>query len=60
MKSESGKTPLEILVTLAVLIIIGGVIVAMLYSDLSRDTEKTEDNTQITSENETNEVNEIY
>ncbi len=60
MKSESGKTPLEILVTLAVLIIIGGVIVAMLYSDLSRNTEKTEDNTQITSENETNEVNEIY
>ena len=60
MQSESGKTPLEILVTLAVLIIIGGVIVAMLYSDLSRDTEKTEDNTQITSENETNEVNEIY
>ena len=60
MKSESGKTPLEILVKLAVLIIIGGVIVAMLYSDLSRDTEKTEDNTQITSENETNEVNEIY
>ncbi len=60
MKSESGKTPLEILVTLAVLIIIGGVIVAMLYSELSRDTEKTEDNTQITSENETNEVNEIY
>lgn len=60
MKSESGKTPLEILVTLAVLIIIGGVIVAMLYSELSRDTEKTENNTQITSENETNEVNEIY
>lgn len=60
MKNESGKTPLEILVTLAVLIIIGGVIVAMLYSDLSRKTEKTEDNTQITSENETNEVNEIY
>ncbi len=60
MKSESGKTPLEILVTLAVLIIIGGVIVAMLYSELSRDTEKIEDNTQITSENETNEVNEIY
>ena len=60
MKSESGKTPLEILVTLAVLIIIGGVIVAMLYSELSRDTEKTEDNTQITSENVTNEVNEIY
>ena len=60
MKSEIGKTPLEILVTLAVLIIIGGVIVAMLYSELSRDTEKTEDNTQITSENETNEVNEIY
>ena len=60
MKSESGKTPLEILVTLAVLIIIGGVIVELLYSDLSSDTEKTEDNTQITSENETNEVNEIY
>ena len=55
MKSESGKTPLEILVTLAVLIIIGGVIVAMLYSDSSRKNEKTENNTQSTVVNEVNE-----
>lgn len=55
MKSESGKTPLEILVTLAVLLIIGGVIVAMLYSDSSRKNEKTENNTQSTVVNEVNE-----
>lgn len=55
MKSESGKTPLEILVTLAVLLIIGGVIVAMLYSDSSRKNEKAENNTQSTVVNEVNE-----
>ena len=55
MKSESGKTPLEILVTLAVLLIIGGVIVAMLYSDTSRKNEKAENNTQSTVVNEVNE-----
>ena len=57
MKKEDGMTPLTILVTLAILIIIGGVIIAMLYEEPSKVEENTVNttNTQTTDVQENNE-----
>ena len=57
MKKEDGMTPLAILVTLAIAIIIGGVIIAMLYEKPSKVEENTVNttNTQITDGQENNE-----
>ena len=57
MKKEDGKTPLAILVTLAIAIIIGGVIIAMLYEEPSKAEENTINttNTQTTNIQENNE-----
>ena len=65
MKKEDGKTPLAILVTLAIAIIIGGVIIAMVYEKPSKVEENTinttNEQTTNTQENneQTNEVNNI-
>lgn len=65
MKKEDGKTPLATLVTLAIAIIICGVIIAMIYEKPSK-VEENNINTKTTNvqenneqTNETNESNNI-
>ena len=68
MKKEDGMTPLSILVTLAIVIIIGGIIIEMVYERPSKVEENNVNttNTQTTDvqenneqTNETNESNNI-
>lgn len=63
MKKEDGKTPLATLVTLAIAIIICGVIIAMLYQKPSKAEENVQNIQTNTStqenNNETNENNNI-
>ena len=69
MKKEDGMTPLAILVTLAIVIIIGGIIIAMVYERPSKveennvnttnthTTDVQENNEQTNETNESNNIN---